>query len=59
LQALIVRELTTGDKSRDYLNEVANDELEASPDSVYQTGLEPLRKAGRIKAKTRGNGAGS
>jgi hypothetical protein len=30
LQALLIRELETGDKSRDYLNEVASDELDAS-----------------------------
>jgi hypothetical protein len=58
LQALILRELETGDKSRDYLNEVANDELGASPDSVYQTGLQPLRKADRIRAKKGGLNSG-
>lgn len=54
LQALILRELATGEKSREYLNTVANDELGASADSVYQTGLQPLRKTGRIKARKAG-----
>jgi hypothetical protein len=51
LQALILRELETGEKSRDYLNEVAKDELGANHDSVYKSGLEPLRKAGLAKAQ--------
>ena len=51
LQALLARELATGEKTREYLNAVANDELGASADSVYQSGLEPLRKAGRAKSR--------
>ena len=54
LQEMILRELATGEKSRDYLNAAANDELGASSDSVYQTGLEPLRKAGRVKPRKDG-----
>ncbi len=54
LQALIVRELGTGEKSREYLNTAANDELGASADSVYQTGLEPLKKAGQVKPRKAG-----
>jgi hypothetical protein len=54
LQALILRELATGEKSREYLNAVASDELGASADSVYQTGLNPLRKAGQAQPRKTG-----
>jgi len=54
LQALIVRELGTGEKSREYLNAAAKDELSASADSVYQSGLLPLRKSDRVKPRKDG-----
>lgn len=54
LQSLIVKELGSGDKSRDYLDAVALDELGARPDTVYKSGLDPLRKAGRAKARKAG-----
>jgi hypothetical protein len=54
LQDMIVRELATGEKSREYLNAAAKDELDANPDTVYKSGLEPLRKAGRARAKKAG-----
>lgn len=58
LQALILRELATGAKSRDYLNVVADDELGASKDSVYRQGYVPLRDTGRVKASKDGLGGG-
>jgi hypothetical protein len=58
LRALILRELETGEKSREYLDNVAKDELDANPDSVYKSGLAPLREAGRIKARKGGMNAG-
>jgi energy-coupling factor transporter ATP-binding protein EcfA2 len=54
LQALILRELATGEKSRDYLNAAASDELGASADSVYRSGLAPLREAGQVRAQKAG-----
>jgi hypothetical protein len=50
MRALVLRELASGDKSRDYLNTAAKDELDANPDSVYKSGLDPLRKEGLIRA---------
>jgi hypothetical protein len=58
LRALILRELETGEKSRKYLNTVARDELQASTHSVYKTGLSPLSKAERIKARKDGMDGG-
>jgi hypothetical protein len=51
LRTLILRELASGEKSRDYINKVAKDELGANADSVYKSGLEPLRKDARIRAR--------
>jgi len=50
LRAMILRKLASGEKSREYLDTVAKDELGANPDSVYKSGLEPLRKERRIRA---------
>jgi hypothetical protein len=50
IQALILRELQTGAKARDYLNACALDELEIGPDPVYKRGLKPLKDVGRIRA---------
>jgi AAA domain len=51
VRELILAELETGEKSRKDLDAVAADKLGASPDVVYKSGLEPLRKADRIKAR--------
>ena len=56
--------VATGEKSRNYLDEVCSDELGANTDTVYKRGLIPLKDAGRIKpAKTArpdaGTGGGS
>jgi hypothetical protein len=58
VQALILRELTTGAKSRDYLDAAAKDELDVNPDTVYKSGLTPLREAGQVKASKGGMNAG-
>jgi len=50
LRALVLRELESGEKSRDYLNRVAHDKTGASADSLYQSALGPLRKSGLIRA---------
>ena len=54
LQELILRELASGQKSRDYLNAAAKDELDANADTVYKSGLAPLRQSEQIKARKAG-----
>jgi hypothetical protein len=51
VRALILAELETGEKSRKHLDAVAAEKLGANPDTVYKSGLEPLRKDERIKAR--------
>jgi hypothetical protein len=51
VQAAVVAALKTGEKSRVYLDAVCLDELGVKPDTVYKSGLAPLRKAGRITAR--------
>jgi AAA domain len=51
VRELILAELETGEKARKHLDAVAEAKLGASPDTVYQSGLDPLRKAGRVKAR--------
>jgi hypothetical protein len=48
LRGLILAELETGEKSRQYLNAVAEEKLGASPDTTYKSGLDPLRKEGLV-----------
>lgn len=50
VQKTIIDALTTGEKSRHYLDEVCGDELGVKPDTVWKSGLEPLRKTGRISS---------
>ena len=50
----IVQALETGEKSRAYLDEVCADELGVNGDTVYKSGLKPLREAGRIRARKGG-----
>ena len=54
VQAAVLRALETGEKTRAYLDEVCADELGVSPDTVYKSGLDPLRKAGRIRPRKDG-----
>jgi hypothetical protein len=58
LRALVLRELETGEKSREYLNTVASDETGASADSLYNSALNPLRKQGAIAPRKDGLNGG-
>jgi AAA domain len=51
VRELVLAELETGEKSRKHLDTVAMEKLGASANTVYQSGLEPLRKDDRIKAR--------
>jgi AAA domain len=51
VRELILAELDAGEKSRRQLDAAALDKLKANPDTVYKSGLQPLRNAGRIKAR--------
>jgi hypothetical protein len=55
VRELILAELEAGEKSRKHLDTIAMEKLGASADTVYQSGLEPLRKQGRIKARKDGS----
>ena len=57
LQLLILDQLASGGKTRDYLDRVGNDELQASKDQVYRRGIEPLREVGKIRATSWREGA--
>jgi hypothetical protein len=54
VQDLVLRELATGDKTRHHLDEIAALELGINADSLYKSGLEPLRQEGRIKGRKDG-----
>jgi len=56
LQDIVLRELATGAKTRERLDEVAKAETGANPDSVYKSALTPLKAAGRIKVRKDGFG---
>jgi hypothetical protein len=43
------RLVATGQKSRDYLNAAAKDELDANADTVCKSGLAPLRETEQIR----------
>jgi len=58
LQALILGQLETGPKSREYLDAVAADDLRATPDQVWKHGINPLRGAGSIEASKDGLSGG-
>jgi AAA domain len=51
VRELVLAELKTGEKSRQYLDTVSEEKLGASHDTVYQSGLTPLRKEGLIVAR--------
>ena len=48
VQDVILEALATGEKSRAYLDQACADELGVNPDTVYKSGLAPLRKDGSI-----------
>ena len=54
VQEAILEVLATGEKSRTYLDQVCADELGVKPDTVYKSGLEPLRKDGAIVSRKSG-----
>jgi hypothetical protein len=54
VRALILAALENGEQSRKQLDAAAKEKLGANPDTVYKSGLEPLNKAGRIKARKDG-----
>jgi hypothetical protein len=58
LQALILAELETGEKTRAHLDAAAQEKLGANPDSVYKSALVPLKKGARIKARKDGTTGG-
>ena len=58
VRELILAELETGEKPRNDLDAVELEKLGAKPDTVYQSGLDPLKKAGRVKARKDGAGGG-
>lgn len=54
VQDVILHELTSEPKTRKQLDDACRDELGVSADTVYKSGLEPLKKAGEIKASKDG-----
>ena len=54
VRAVILDALATGEKSRTYLDETCRDELGVNPDTVYKSGLDPLRKEHRVAARKAG-----
>lgn len=54
VQEVVLEALATGEKSRTYLDQVCADELGVKPDTVYKSGLEPLRKDGAIVSRKSG-----
>jgi hypothetical protein len=58
VRELILAELETGEKSRKHLDAIAAEKLGAQPDTVYKSGLDPLKRAERIKARKDGTDGG-
>jgi hypothetical protein len=54
LQQLILVHLGTGAKSREYLDALGRDELGATPNQVWEHGIEPLNQAQKIRSKKEG-----
>jgi hypothetical protein len=54
MQALILDELASGEKTRQQLDDAAKTRLGANPDSVYKSGIAPLREAGEIRVRKDG-----
>jgi hypothetical protein len=54
VQEILLRELEQGERARRALDEAVLRETGANPDSVYKSGLKPLREEGRIKARKDG-----
>jgi AAA domain len=58
VQDIILEQLATGEKSREYIDTVCKDQVGANPDSVYKSGLAPLKKVGKITARKDGMSGG-
>jgi len=56
VQDLVLAELASGEKERKHLDRVANERLGVNADTVYKSGLAPLKDGGRIKAHKDGLG---
>lgn len=54
LQLLILTHLETGAKNREYLDELGKSEMKATPNQVWDHGIEPLNQTKKIKAKKAG-----
>jgi hypothetical protein len=54
VQAVVLRELETGAKTRAYLDTVCEDELGVGANTVWKSGIAPLREAGRIQSRKDG-----
>ncbi len=54
VREVILRELEQGERSRQQLDDAVKTTTGANPDSVYKSGLGPLREEGRIKARKDG-----
>ena len=49
LRALILDQLATGAKSREYIDQAGSDDLDLGSDAVWRYGLAPLKDEGRIR----------
>jgi len=58
VQDLVLAELASGEKERKHLDRIAYEKLGVNADSVYKSGLVPLKDAGRIKAHKDGTVGG-
>jgi hypothetical protein len=58
LRELILAELENGEQPRATLDAAAVEKLGANPDTVYKSGLAPLKEAGRIRARKDGTDGG-
>ena len=58
LRTLVLDALASGEKTRDYLNQLAADQTGASADSLYKSALDPLRKQGAIEPRKDGTTGG-
>jgi hypothetical protein len=54
VQAVILEALAEGERPRAYLDKVALERLEANRDTVYKSGLAPLKATGRIAVRKDG-----
>jgi len=54
VQRVVLETLAGGEATRDYLNRICKDRLVANPDSVYKSGLKPLKEQGRIRVRKDG-----